>query len=269
MVFLDVIRAEMKFVYADIFRRRALLLMMVLWPYLMTLFIVFLGSTLGSIQVFINRFGVNPVPFFIIGSFILLSTLGVLDDIMWKPLYDEMVGVLPYILSSPINRILYYVALPIPRLLIVFLVGMTSVLPILYLFYGLKGILLTFVTMLLASFAALVFTPFVIVCAMLTYIIGGESWRALNVIRPMLFILLGIFYPRWLLPLTLFIVSNILPAAPVVELIQRILLNIVASQGEVLSLLGLAIALGFLYLAPARRLVSSWERRKIREGVRI
>ncbi len=268
MSFLQLVKAEMKFIYADVFRRRSVLIMLILWPYLLTAFILIIGSSMGSPQVFVQRVGVDPVPFFVVSGFVLISTFSVLDDIMWKPIFDEMTGTLPYILSSPVNRVLYYASLPVPRLLLVVLVGATSLIPVLTFYWGLRGLILALAIVVLGILSALVFTPPAVAIAMSLYRVGGESWRLINVVRPMLMLLIGAFYPRWLMPLAGYILSSLLPPSYCIEVMQR-LLGSVTSIEYVLMLIGIAIALAVIYVPLSSYSIVSWERRKLVEGVKV
>ncbi len=268
MGLLQVVRAEMRFVYADILRRKGVLAILIAWPYMLTAFVVIVGSSMGSPQLFAQRVGVDPVPFFIVSSFVLLSTLSVIDDIMWKPIHDELMGTLPYILSSPVNRVLYYASLPIPRLLLAVLIGSTSLVPVLTLYWGLHGFELSLAIAALGIVSALLFTPTAIVIAMALYVAGGESWRLINIVRPILMILIGAFYPRWLMPLAGYVLSSLLPPSHCVEVIQR-LLTATARVSTVLTLMGIATALAMAYLPASARSVAAWERKKLVEGVRL
>ncbi len=268
MSFLQLIKAEMKFVYADVFRRKSVLVMLILWPYLVTAFVLIIGSSMGSSQVFIQRAGVDPVPFFVVSGFVLISTFSVLDDIMWKPLFDEMTGALPYILSSPVNRILYYASLPVPRLVLVVLVGATSVFPVLILYWGLRGLILALAIVGLGILSALVFTPPAVAIAMSLYKVGGESWRLINVVRPLLMLLIGAFYPRWLMPLAGYVLSSLLPPSYCIEIMQR-LLGSAMNVEYALMLIGIAIALATVYMPLSSYSIVSWERKKLSEGVKV
>jgi len=268
MSFLQLVKAEMKFIYADVFRRKSLLIMLILWPYLLTAFILVIGSSMGSTRVFIQRVGVDPVPFFIVSGFVLISTFSVLDDIMWKPIFDEMTGVLPYILSSPVNRVLYYASLPVPRLILVVLIGATSLIPVLSFYWGLRGLVLALAIVVLGILSALVFTPPAITIAMTLYRMGGESWRLINVVRPILMLLIGAFYPRWLMPLAGYVLSSLLPPSYCIEAIQR-LLGSATSIEYALMFVGLAVALAMIYVPASSYSIVSWERKKLTEGVKV
>ncbi len=266
--FKQLVNVEMRFVYADVFRRRSLLLMLILWPYMLTGFVLIVGNVAGSPQAFASRVGVDPAPFFIVSSFILISTFSTLDDIMWKPIFDEEVGTLPYIISSPVNRLMYYIAIPIPRLILSMVVGLTSVVPVLTLYWGFKGFVTSALVLLLGVFSALTFSPLATAVAMATYTYGGESWRLINVLRPLLMVLVGVYYPRWFMPMAMYVATAFIPPSNSVELIQRLLAG-VATVEKSLTLLGVATALAVAYLPLTNFSILSWERSKLKKGVKV
>jgi len=266
--FKQLVSVEMRFVYADVFRRKSLLLMLVLWPYMMTGFVLIVGSAVGNPQAFASRVGVDPAPFFIVSSFILMSTFVVLDDIMWKPIFDEEVGTMPYIVSSPVNRLMYYIAIPLPRLTLSVVIGLTSVVPVLTLYWGFEGFITSALVLLLGIFSALTFSPLATSVAMATYTYSGESWRLMNVLRPLLMVLVGVYYPRWVMPIAMYVVTVLIPPSNSVELIQRLLAGI-ATVERSLMLLGVATALAVAYLPLTKLSVLRWERSKLKEGVKV
>jgi len=264
----DIIVAESRFVYAGLFRRKSALATTLLYPYVITAFVVLVGNAMGSAAVFVQRVGVDPVPFFIVSSFILMSVMGVVDDIFWTPLFDELNGTLPYIVASPVDRVVYFLAIPIPRLAIVLPIGVSSVVPVMLLYYGVAGLYESLAIMLLAALAALLFTTLAMAITGALYMAGGETWRSLNVIRPLIMVLLGAFYPRWLMPLAARALSWALPPSHVIEVIHRVLVG-APSATQSLALIGVATALALLYTPLGARGIHGWERRKMREGVRV
>jgi hypothetical protein len=60
MSFTDILRAEFKLEYNDMLRRKSVLFMLMMYPYLFTLFALFIGYAGGSPEVFVEKFGLNP-----------------------------------------------------------------------------------------------------------------------------------------------------------------------------------------------------------------
>ncbi|RLG75687.1 MAG: ABC transporter permease [Thermoprotei archaeon] len=269
MGFIEILYAETRFVWAGLLRRKSALFTALLYPYILTAFVILVGSTMGSPQLFVVRVGIEPVPFFIVSSFMLMSIMGVVDDIFWKPLFDEFMGTLPYVIASPVDRVLYFVALPLPRLIIVLFIGLSSVLPVMIMYYGVAGVYEAVVVMLLAGFGALVFATLAMCITGALYIAGGETWRSLNVIRPLLMVLLGVFYPRWLMPLTAQYLSWALPPSHVVEAVHRMLAETTGNAVQYFVLLGVATALAILYAPIGSTSIRAWERKKLREGISV
>ncbi|WFO74673.1 ABC transporter permease [Desulfurococcaceae archaeon MEX13E-LK6-19] len=268
MGFLRILWAEMKFVYADIFRRKSMLAIIILYPYMLTLFILLIGTSLGSTKVFIERIGVDPVVFFITSGFMMMVILGVSDDLLWKPIADRQLGTQPYIIASPVPRIKYYFAIPIPRLIIVLVLGLTSIVPIMYYYYGFEGIYEALVIIGLTGLSALLFVTFVLIIIGVVYGVGGENWRAINVIRPLLLVLMGVYYPRYMMPLLGRIASSLIPSSHVVEAIQRIITGYDATITTILMLIGFATALAIFYAPFGMKSMVFWEKKVVKEGVK-
>ncbi len=266
--FIDIIRAELKFVYGDIFRRKSVLIMFLAYPYVLTAFILLIGYSFGSPKVFVDRVGVDPAIFFITSGFMLLAILGVSDDIFWRPIFEEWMGTLPYIIASPVSRIQHYLAIPIPRLLLVLLTGSTSVVPVFTYFYGLSGFIESLVILGLTMIGAIFFASVSMVSLGIIYGFGGESWRIINVIRPLLLILIGAYYPRFLMPLLGKIISGLIPSSYVVEAIQRMLIDPSVPASFILMLLGIATALFVIYTPVGAKSIVFWEKKRVSEGVK-
>lgn len=265
MGFLELVIAEYKLVYGELIRRKSAFIAMIMYPYLFAGFVLFFGYTLGSPQEFQARLGINPVVYMITASYILMSMLAAVDDILWRPLSAQWTGTLPYIIASPVNRLEYYMAIPLPRLTALIIMGFTSITPIYILYYGSTGILYGLVIMGLSALGGLLMSLPAMVIASLVHLVG-ESWRVLNIVRPIMMILLGAYYPRFYMPLVGYIVSSLLPASHIVEFIQK-LLSTMYSPSYILLVLATVIAL--LYTPLSARSIYLWERKKVREGVQV
>jgi len=267
--FAALLKAEFVFVYGDVFRRKSLLFLIVAYPYLFAFFTVLMGNALGSTKVFMERVGVNPTVFFIVASFTIVAVLSVTDDILWRPVYDEDMGTLPYILASPVSRLKLYVAMPIPRLTITLFAGAATVIPVLTYYRGISGFLLSLAVIGLAAVGGLMFSTMAMFLMGIIYCRSGESWRVINVLRPILMILLGAFYPRYLMPLGARVLSWLVPPSHPITGLQLLLAYGSSKVATALTLLGIGAALAIAYAPLGRRAVLAWERRKFVEGVKV
>ncbi len=177
---------------------------------------------------------------------------------------DLWVGTLPYIIASPVNRVKLYFAIPLPRLTGVIIMGSTSIAPVYLWFYGLSGLIVSFIVIGLSILGGLLMITFAMAIAGLIHSMG-ESWRVLNIVRPILMILLGIYYPRFLMPLSGYILSSIIPSSHVVEAVQRILMG---GYNNLHVLLVIAIVLALLYTPLGKNSIFYWEKKKAKEGVK-
>jgi ABC-2 type transport system permease protein len=259
------LRAEFKLEYNDVFRRKSVFISMLLYPYIFTAFTLLLAYAGGSPRIFEERFGVSPVIYLMTASYTLMSMLVSVDVLLWRPLFDEENGTLIYIIASPVNRLKYYLALPFPRYVEVLILGATSALPVYTYFYRLEGLVLGLLIISLIALGSILMIPFAIFIAGLVHRVG-ESWRVLNIVRPVLMILIGVYYPRFYMPLVGRVVSGVIPSAHIVEVIQAIVLNV---NTDFYRLFAIAIALFILYAPIGRWSITSWEWKKVREGVKV
>ncbi len=264
MKFYTILKAEFKLIYGEILRRKSALIATIIYPYLFAGFTLFFGYSIGSPQLFIERVGVEPIIFMITASNIVMSIITIVDDVLWRPLHNMYIGTLPYIIASPINRLELFIAIPIPRLSLLLITGFTSIAPIYILYYGLNGIVLVLTIISLIAFGALTMSTLGIVIAGLIHTIS-DSWRVLNIVRPLIMVLLGAYYPRIFMPFAAYIVSLLIPSSHVVEAIHGILLG---STDNLYLLLALAIVLALIYTPGSSKSLLYWEKRKVSEGVK-
>jgi len=267
-LFINAVYAEFKMVYSELTRRKMTLVTMAAYPYILLVFILIIGYSVGSREIFIEKLGVAPEIFFIVSGYLLMTIMGVSDDLLWRPMFDEWMGTLPYVIISPMPRLYRYLAIPLPRLIVGVITGSTSVLPLMVYYYGLQGLVEAVAVILLGMFAAILFVPFIMVIMGLVYSRGKEQWRFINVIRPLLFIVLGTYYPRFLMPTAGYLVSAIVPSSHVVEVIQRMLMNNLDVYYGFL-LVAAATALFILYAPVGVYAIGVWEKSKLRQGVKI
>ncbi|MCY0868788.1 MAG: ABC transporter permease [Desulfurococcus sp.] len=267
-LFLNAVYAEFKMVFSELSRRKITLVMIIGYPYMLLVFILLLGYGFGGSRVFTERFGIPPEVFFTVSGYLLIAVMSVNDDLLWRPLFDEWMGTLPYIIASPMPRLYRFLAIPLPRLLAGVASGAATVAPVMLYFYGVSGLLEAASVILLGIVAAVTLTPLIMVLMGLLYSHGRDQWRFINILRPLLFILLGVYYPRFMMPLGGYVASALIPSSHVVEVIQRILLG-EAELYYSFILLAAATALFFIYTPIGVHSISLWEKSKLREGVSL
>ncbi|MEM0013994.1 MAG: ABC transporter permease [Zestosphaera sp.] len=263
------VRSEMLLVYGELLRRKQVLFTYIAYPYIMTFFIVFIGSSVGSVEYFEARVGVNPLLFFMTASFNFLVILGIVDDVLWSPIYDDNIGTLPYILSSPTPWFLRLLIIPVPRLMLSVVLGLTSIVPLYVYFTGFTGLAISLTLMCLAALAGLLLSTFAILLACGLPTMVGESWRLLNIVRPIMMILLGVYYPRFVMPPIVQAISYLLPSSHVVDAtLLTLVSDRIPEMTVLLPLLGVGTALTLLYGPPSYGSARFLERKKLREGVK-
>jgi len=262
---IDLLVAEYRLVYGELFRRKSAIVTMIMYPYLFAGFTVFVGYAYGNPQYFVERTGVDPVVFMVTASYILMALMTTVDELFWRPLVDQWVGTLPYILATPVNRLKRYFSIPIPRLTILIITGSTSVIPIHVYYSGFKGLATGLSIILLTTIGAIISIGFSMVITGLVHRIG-ESWRTLNIIRPIIMILIGAYFPRKYMFIFARYVSYLIPASHVVEIIQGLMSGL---ETPLYILLSLAIALSIIYTPLGSKTIDVWEKKKVREGVKF
>ncbi len=262
----NVLRAEFLLVLSDIIRRKVLIALFIAYPYILALFIVLIGSSIGSYNAFKVKLGIDPLLFFIIASYLMMTVLSVIDEVLWRPVHDSMVGTASYIMIAPISKVIFYSLVPLPRLILSTLIGASSVLPVSILFYGFRGVTITGLVTALALVSSLLLLTFSTLLLGTFYYLLGENWRLLNILRPILLIVTGVYYPRFLMPLALKILSSLLPSSNTIELLYRSLLGIHTEAMYALTLVGIAIALTLAYLPLSSITISLWERKNLVRG---
>ncbi|RLG75847.1 MAG: ABC transporter permease [Thermoprotei archaeon] len=264
--FISLVRAEYMFVAAEIIRRKTILFALILWPYIIMAFIVLLGSSMGTMSYFQQKIGANPILFFITGSFLLIVSLIFFDEISSRFWYDEFIGTLPYIMIAPTSKTMLALAMGFPRLIINILVGLSSLIPVYFILKSFPGLVEALIVIALSIFSALTFSTLAIIFSSLVLISGGR-WRVLSIIRPLIMLISGVLYPRFLLPLTIKFFTIIFPLANSVEAIQLFLVQ-EGLTAYSLMLLGLATALALLYAPVSIRSLRIWEHRILIKGAK-
>ncbi|MEL9909304.1 MAG: ABC transporter permease [Desulfurococcus sp.] len=255
---LEIIRAEYMFVYGDVIRRKSALISLLAYPYMLTAFILGIGYGLGGLNTFTERTGADPILFYISGSYMMLSIMAVSDDLLWRPDFDHWMGTLPYVLLSPVKRVYRYVAIPLPRLTLVVLLGSTSVVPVFILLHGVPGLVESLAVVAMSVVASLSFIPVSLLIMGLLYRSTGENWRVLNIVRPLIMILLGVYYPRYMMPWVARLITYLIPSSSVIEVGQRLLTSFELDSYSWI-LIGLATALTLIYLPIGVRSIVKWE----------
>ena len=258
------LKAEFKLVYGEMLRRKSAIAALIIYPYLFAGFTLFFGYTIGSPQLFLERVGIEPAIFMVTASNIVMSVIAVVDDVLWRPLHDTFIGTLPYIVASPVSKLKLFVAIPVPRLSLLILTGFTSIVPVYILYHGLEGAVLAVIVIFLMILASLAMTTIGITIAGLVHTVS-ESWRILNIVRPLLMVLLGAYYPRVFMPLAAYALSFLIPSSHIVEAIHRVLLG---TADNIYILLAVAITLAFLYTPISKGSLWYWEKKRVSEGVK-
>jgi len=267
MGFREVLWAEWMAFYRDLMRRKSLVVSMLIYPYLLTVLFLVMGLAIGGISSFAARFHVSPIVFFVTMSHLMLTILIGTDTITQRPASDMWAGTLPYIIISPLPRLWKYFAVALPPIAPFALQGLVCLLPVYAYYYGYEGVLVALAIIAATLTASLLIIPVAMIVAGISYTVSEEGWRIVNIVRPLLLILLGVYYPRYLLPLVFRLATMIIPSSNMVELVQLILVNSLTTSTASM-LIGLSIAVFVILLPLGSKMISSWEERIRVRGVK-
>ncbi len=267
MGFREVLWAEWMAFYRDLMRRKSLVVSLLVYPYLLTVLFLVMGLAIGGLSSFTARFHVHPIVFFVTMSYLMLTILIGADTIMQRPASDMWAGTLPYIIISPLPRLWKYFAVALPPIAPFALQGLVSLLPVYAYYYGYEGVLVAIAIIAATLTASLLIIPVAMIITGISYSVSEEGWRIINIVRPLLLILLGIYYPRYLLPLVFRLATMIIPSSNIVELVQLILVNSLTTSTAGI-LIGLSIAVFVILLPLGSRTIGGWEERIRVRGVK-
>ncbi|RLG87261.1 MAG: hypothetical protein DRO15_05140 [Thermoprotei archaeon] len=214
--FIDLVVAEFKNFFIEFLRRKSLIIALVMYPYLLTALIMFIGTMFGSLEYFKQKIPADPLLFFLASSLTLLISLVIIDDIGARFIWEERMGTLPYLMLIPTSTAKLILASPIPRLALTSCWVIAVLAPTAIVIKGVGAGLAVVLTCLIATLGALCFVGLALIIGGLLILSRGE-WSIYWVIRPLILFISGIFYPTALMPIWLRILSMTLPLSYAIE----------------------------------------------------
>jgi len=244
--YIDIVLAEFKCFFTEFTRRKSLIIALVLYPYILTALILFIGTVFGSPKYFKEKIPADPLLFFLSSSLTLLISLVILDDIGARFIWEEQAGTLPYLMLMPAPMTKFILASPIPRLVLTLGWVMLTLTPTAIYVKGLESGIAIVTVSSIATLGALSLMGFaLIVCGLL--ILSKGEWAIYWIIRPLILFLSGVLYPLALMPLWLRILSMTMPISYAVEA-SRMLIAYENPQIKLILInIGLILALSILY----------------------
>lgn len=267
MAFLELVKAEGKVIMIETFRRKSMLFAMFFWPYFLTFFMVFLGSIFGSAQAFQARTGGDPISYFMASSVILMISLTIMDDIGSRMLWESWLGTLPYIMASPVRRVEFLLALPLPRAILAILWALIGLGPVVLLLKGLESGLGLLLAVFFAILGAVGLAGFALV-------VGGlmlyfrEEWSIAQIIRPLMLLVSGVYYPVYLMPMWLRFIASFIPLTHAVEATRLSVMFEQPPFNVLFTLMGLILVLTALYTPMGVKVYGFFERKALKEGIK-
>jgi len=214
--FIDLVIAEFKNFFTEFLRRKSLILALIMYPYILTALIMFIGTTFGSPEYFKQRILADPLLFFLASSLTLLISLIIIDDIGARFIWEERMGTLQYLMLIPTSMTKLILASPVPRLALTSCWVIAVLAPTAIAIRGIEAGLAVVLTCLIATLGALCFIGMALIIGGLLILSKGE-WSIYSIIRPLILFASGVFYPAALMPIWLKILSMTLPLSYAIE----------------------------------------------------
>ncbi|MCD6300714.1 MAG: ABC transporter permease [Staphylothermus sp.] len=241
-----VVRAELHAYFSWLRNNRLFAFMMIFWPYLFAFFMIGLGVMLGSLNVYAERMGVgNPLFYIIVASGVLVSSLNIMDSIVWSLVDYKWLGVLPYIIASPpgFRRVSIY-GLTIPSIISGF-ISLTSILPAVLFLEGWLGGFKLFIILLIVYIGMLPLVGLGVFLASVTLMLKEESF--VGFLSPFMLLVSGVYYPITILPWFLRVIAKIFPVTYVIEAVKVVSVIGTPDISRLLQVIGLLFVLLMTY----------------------
>lgn len=242
---------------------------MLIWPYLMLGLVVGLGFFIGDPNSFKRNVGldVNPLTFFIASTIVAMSSIDVMWSIAGSIVFYRWVGVLEYIFLTPHRMSLTLILSGIPSYILNSTMFLLVLSPLLLLQEGLAlGLLKLAVIYIALILGMLPLIGFAVIFASLT-LITEEEENFLQWLNPLILLFSGAFYPVYLLPWWVRMISMVLPSTYTIELARLTALMGSPDFGRFTFLIGVLFGLTLIYNLFAAGIVGHSERLAMKKGV--
>ncbi len=238
------------------------------WPYLLLGFMVGAGLLLGSEHNFkVNlKVDANPLLFFVASTFVASISLNVMWQVGGSVLFYRWVGVLPYVLLAPHRPSTIIVLEYLPKYFLNSLIMLSEFLPLIFLTEGLvEGVLDVSILLLAMVLGMLPLIGFSAILASFLLTTEEES-NFMSWLNPLILILSGAYYPAYLFPQWMQMVSQILPTTVTLE-IARLIALMNTEFSHVIFLAGVLLGMAMFYNGLSLPMIERAERKALREGV--
>ncbi len=257
-------------VYLDLHfykNNRANFIMSLVWPYLILVLMLGAGLLLGSEQNFKANVGmdVNPLLFFVASTYVVTISLNVMWEVGGSVLFYRWVGVLPYIFLSPHRPSTVLVLGYLPRYLVNSLISLMEFVPIIILTEGLsEGVLDTGVLVFAMLVGMLPLLGFASILASFL-ITSREESNFMSWLNPLILIISGAYYPAYLFPAWMQLISRLLPTTVALDL-ARVAALFNTDLKHVMFLSGILLGMAIFYNGISLPMIERSERKALKEG---
>jgi len=219
----------------------------------------------NAIKNFQRNTGIDdPFLYYLLGSLIFMMASLISEDIGSSIRQEQLNGTFELHYLSPSNKALLWSSYIFPHGTISLLMMLASALPPLIYKFGFESIFSIIAGLFILFIGIIPLFGIGLIIASLT-VKFKEPWAVVNVIRLLITVCSGFYYPLTILPYWLQVISNIIPTSHVIILLREILL---LNRRYVFSdpRMGLLLFLSLIYFALGYVFFVRWEKNARKSG---
>lgn len=219
----------------------------------------------NSVKNFTSNTGVsNPFLYYLLGSLVFMMTTLISEDIGSSIRQEQLNGTFELHYLSPSNKALIWSSYIFPHGTISLLMMLASALPPLIYRFGYQSLFSMLIGLLILFIGIIPVFGIGLIMASLT-VKFKEPWAIINVIRTIITVCSGFYYPLTILPYWLQFISQFIPTSHVTTLLREVLLfnrRLIFSDIR----LALLLFLSLLYFVLGYGFFVRWERNARKSG---
>lgn len=206
----------------------------------------------------------DPFLYYLLGSLVFMMTTLICEDIGSSIRMEQMRGTFELHYLSPSNKALIWSSYILPHGTISLLTMFISALPPLIYRFGFQSIISLIIGLLILFIGIIPVFGIGLIMAALT-VKYKEPWAVINVVRTIITVCSGFYYPLTILPYWLQLVSQFIPTSHITMLLREVLL---ANRRLIFSdyRFTLLLFLSLIYFVLGYGFFVRWERNARRSG---
>ena len=243
------------------------ILVIIALPYMLSGFFYVIGMALGgpvATRNFAEKTGTpNALLYYVVGSAMFLIAALVIDSIGRSIRQEQYRGTFEIHYSMPISRVVLWSSHILPQGTVMFVTLGISLIPALML-SGLPNPISAFIGVLILTISMIPLFGIGLIVAALT-VRFKEPWAVTNILKAVISVVSGFYYPLYVLPAWLRVLAGYLPTTHAITLIRDLLIfnrEFLASDPRVIAL----VVLSSIYFLTGLSVFKRWESRARKTG---